>query len=176
MDGKPTDVISHYIVSSKPDQSMAKNGYGIYKLKSDSEFTPEIIGGNNEMYYQWSITAPASADAAYVEAPDVSSINDWSSTTANESCKWIDSGSEAYDDYLDDYGYIDVANKRVSAPIVFTEEQLKNQKSTTVDKPTWFTIRIWDHTDETTPFVDSQYTTLQIAVANMTNLNLKLMH
>lgn len=167
MDGKPTDVISHYIVSSKPDQSMAKNGYGIYKLKSDSEFTPEIIGGNNEMYYQWSITAPASADAAYVEAPDVSSINDWSSTTANESCKWVDSGSDAYDDYLDVYGYIDVANKRVSAPIVFTEEQLKNQKSTTVDKPTWFTIRIWDHTDETTPFVDSQYTTLQIAVANM---------
>lgn len=175
-EGKPNDVISNYIVSSIPDQSLAKTGKGIFTLKNASEIRPEIIGGNGQLYYEYNI----SAQDTYL-AP--SSIENYvkDATLANNMLMKRNSdgdlegaeGSDAFDDYLDSSDGSIASSKIVTGEISFDRETLSADGLdwSTKDKPSWFTIRIWDSTAGTTPFETSQYASLQIALANQTKDN-----
>lgn len=175
-EGKPNDVVSNYIVSSIPDQSMAKTGRGIFTLKNASEIRPEIIGGNGQLYYEYNISAPSttapSAITAYVKS---ATLADNKLKKRNATGTIVDAeGTNAFDDYLDVAdGSID-ANKIVTGIIPFSRDVLaaENVAWSTKALPTWFTIRIWDSTAGTEPFTDSQYASLQIALANQTKDNI----
>ncbi len=173
-EGKPADVISNFIVSSVVDQSNAKNGRGVFTLKNDSEIRLEIIGGNGALYYEYHISDPSgsgdSTKANYLAPAD---ITDYVKDTilTNNALKGTDGsallGTEAFDEYYDADGYVD-EKKIVTGAVKFTTETLQAKEWSSKENPTWFTIRIWDSTEGTDPFEDSQYATLQIALANQT--------
>ncbi|MCR5189045.1 MAG: hypothetical protein K6C97_08915 [Treponema sp.] len=176
-EGKPNDVISNYIVSSVPDQSLAKNGKGIFTLKNASEIRPEIIGGNGQLYYEYNISAqntylaPSSIENYVKDA----TLDNNKLKKRNSSGELVDAeGSDAFDDYLDSSDGSIASSKIVNAVIPFSTAVLaaENVAWSTKALPTWFTIRIWDSTAGTTPFTNSQYASLQIALANQTKDNI----
>ena len=116
-------------------------------LKDKSEIAVEMVGGNGMLHYQYAIGNTAGSNT--IKNGEVS---DWAT------------GSE--DNYEDNYAYVAASHiHSIELPVTFFTESGKEVPNNTASNPiTWFQYRIWDDTDGTTKFVDSQNVIIQIAL------------
>ena len=149
---RASDVTTSLIASS--DNTTSGNAF--MTVKDATQIRPEIIGGNGNLYYSYKIGTD-------VNSPTISGENTTSFAT----------GSDDYDSYFtsDANGLQYVNSHTATIPISYADfttylgvSGAKIENSTS-DAPTWFQYTIWDETDGTTQFTDSQQATLQIALA-----------
>ena len=139
---KITDVTKKFIASS--NQTPAGAAMMVVKDKTDVEL--EIIGGNGNLYYQWNI------DSEYKEHSDINSFTQ--NNTAISLARTDDEGLTENDFYI---------TSKLPA-INFTAEQLLAAVggANGTNGVRWWTIEIWDSTEETSKFSTSQYAELKL--------------
>ena len=141
-----TDVAKKFIASSNGNS----NGDPMMVVKDKINVQLEIIGGNGNLYYQWNI------DSAYKEH---SVIADPSNTTnpftqKDTAMSYTKTTNEGL---TEDNYYI---TSELPA-IDFSVDQLETAVGGS-NKVCWWTIEIWDSTEETTKFTTSQYAELKL--------------
>ena len=137
----------------------AANNSAYMTVKDSTEIRAEIIGGNGNLYYSYNIGTTLGASG---------------NIKGNISSAALIAGNYEYDTtagdaYMKNGDYINSRTATIKIPIsYFTEyngvEDAKIANSTS-SAPTWFQYVIWDETDGTTKFTDSQYATMNIALA-----------
>lgn len=140
---KVTKISKKFIASS----NQQSNGDSLMTVKDKTTIELEIIGGNGDMYYQYNIASDYNdsiADGDFTKNNTALTIN----RAANEGL------NEEFDYY--------VTSK---LPIIeFTEAQLIAAVggNNGTNGKRWWTVQVWDSTEETTHFVNSQYAELKL--------------
>ena len=150
---KATSVAKFFNASSDGTDS----GNAMKRITDKMEIELEIIGGNGSLYYQYKRDSGAyTQGAAMVANTDVAD---------GESYDYIRNTSEGETkDYVGQSYYNTTKLKKLE----FTDEQLKGWYTTNTDK-SWWTIEVWDSTEETTAFTNSQYATLKLPLSIQVN-------
>lgn len=140
---KVTKVSNKFIASS----NQKSNGDPLMTVKDKTSIELEIIGGNGNMYYQYNIAADYS-----------DSINDADFTKNNTALTINRTTKEGLNE---EYKYYVTSTLPA---LEFTEEQLKAAVggNNGTNGQRWWTIQIWDSTEETTHFENSQYAELKL--------------
>lgn len=149
---RSSEVSSEIVASSTGDTS----GQAFMTVKDATEIRAEIIGGNGNLYYSYKIGTD-------VDNPAITGRNTTSFATGNED----------YDDYTttDDNGLSYVNSHTAVIPIslsdftTYLDVSGAKIENSTAANPTWFQYTIWDETDGTTVFTDSQSASLKVALA-----------
>ena len=144
---KILDVASKFIASDDG----TSNGGPVMVVKDKTSVELEIIGGNGNLYYQYNI------DSSYKEHSAITSF-----TKNNTAMSFTRTTGEGLDEQYNYY----VASTLPA--ITFENSTLVSAVSGT-NKPLWFTVEIWDSTQETTEFTTSQYAELKL------NLNVQVL-
>lgn len=129
------------------------SGLPFMRVVDSTDVEIEIIGGNNEMYYRYHITENCDDTATFTNGTYGTGKSSWQiSRTAGEGYKTDDDGHQGY-----------YTTTKLPA-INFTNAQLKSAigGDNGTNGTRWFTIQIWDSTEETTHFVNSQYAELKL--------------
>ncbi len=127
------------IVNNKTD------GSAFMTLKDMSAIDVEMVGGNGKLHYQYAIGDTAGANG--IKHGNVEN--------------WKDGSEDNYDENSD---YVATTHTHtIDLPVSFFTDESKPVPNNTSAKPvTWFQYKIWDDTDGTEKFVDSQNVTIQI--------------
>ena len=143
-----TDVTKKFIASSNGNS----NGGAMMVVKDKINVQLEIIGGNGDLYYQWNI------DSAYKEHSVIAANTSNPFTPVNTAMSYTQTTNEGL---TEDNYYI---TSKLPA-IDFSVAQLQQAVGGTTsgsNKVCWWTIEIWDSTEETTKFTTSQYAELKL--------------
>ncbi|MBR3645913.1 MAG: hypothetical protein IKN54_05800, partial [Lachnospiraceae bacterium] len=136
------------------------DGAAMMALKGASSVEVEIIGGNGNMYYQYSIDGDTYKNHATIAA--ITSDTDPGKFVQNTTAMSITRKTEGL---ANDADYQATYYKSTTLPAInFTENAIATAITSNTDK-TWFTFEFWDSTEETTKFVDSQYAQLKLPVS-----------
>lgn len=144
---KAKDITDSWILSTTGDSS----GAAKFVIKDKTSVGFEIIGGNNSIYYQYSI------DDTYKEH---SAITGWTRDTkqgGGYNAMNVNRETEGKDSNEDGIVYY---NASAVDPIEFSLTTIKGK--VTQNKTAWWTIELWDSTQDTTVFTDSQYAQLKL--------------
>lgn len=148
----PVGATKSFIASSDG----TKNGNALKTIKGDSAIEIEIVGGNGNLYMQYHY------DGSYKDHDEITDFayensGNALSVTRNTKEGW----AEDDDNGLGYYEYTTLP------AIEFTEEVIATTVATdtAVTSPSWFTFEVWDATEETTKFVDSQYSELKLPLS-----------
>lgn len=153
-----------WILSTTGDKNGAAKSD--YIVKDYTEVGFEIIGGNGNIYYQYSI------DSAYEDHGNIASTAWVRNTKADGSYNPMtvtriknEQNEEIEGKALDEEGRTYYNASTVSA-IPFTVDTIKNKvsKPANTDNPTtaWWTIELHDSTEDSTLFTDSQFAELKL--------------
>lgn len=146
---KVLEVASKFIASDNGTSS----GGPMMVVKDKTSVELEIIGGNGNLYYQYNI------DSSYKEHSQIAAANFTKNNTAISVTRTTGEGlNEEYNYYV----------TSTLPPITFSNSTLTTAVNGT-NKPLWFTIELWDSTEETTKFSNSQYAELKL------NLNVQVL-
>ena len=144
---KILDIASKFIAS---DDGTSTGG-PMMVVKDKTSIELEIIGGNGNLYYQYNI------DSSYKDHSAITSFT--KNNTAMTISREDDEGkNEQYNYYV----------ASTLPAITFENSALANAVNGT-NKPLWFTVELWDSTEETTEFSTSQYAELKL------NLNVQVL-
>lgn len=152
--------VTDFFIASDNKKS---DGKGFFTLKDKTQIEFEIIGGNGSLKYDYNISDVTESNGTltsnYVAPADIRSWTRADFTTS------VSGNYDNYDSGIDSLSAI-TKNKPV---IDMAVTDFTSHKNSTIEKPTWFTYRIWDSTDGTTQYVDSQKAIVQLALANQVN-------
>ncbi len=138
---------------------VSKNGNAFKILKDNSAIDIEMVGGNGNLHYEYAIGTTAGAKNIKSKSSEDS---DWAA--------WVDSedsdlGSGSEDNYNENSTYVESSHTHtIDLPVSFFTETGKKVPNNAQGGKTWFQYKIWDDTDGTTKFVDSQNVTVQLAL------------
>ena len=139
---KARDITDAWILSTTGDST----GNAKFVIKDKTSVGFEIIGGNNNLYYQYSI------DTSYKEHSEITS---WTQGTAAMTVHKVTEGKASNEEDVVYY------NASSVDPIVFDLTTIMNKVPSNNNK-VWWTIELWDETQDTTVFTDSQYAQLKL--------------
>ncbi len=122
------------------------SGSAFMTLKDKSAIDVEMVGGNGKLHYEYAIGDTAGADG--IKSGQVEN--------------WADGIENNYDE-TSDY-VVTTHTHTIDLPVSFFTEGTKVPNNTRTKPVTWFQYKIWDDTDGTEKFVDSQNVTVQIAL------------
>lgn len=161
--------VTDMIVSS--DMTLA--GTSLIKAKGYTEFVPEIVGGNGNLYYSWSIGANPTLNEDDDGNIVRKSVSEWKAVNTGAGTSTGDmknaAGTKLYSfasgnpDYYRKSGGTKVLDVISDKPIAFKTGDFLRLGITDADKK-WFNFRIWDSTDELKPFETSQFAEMSVAV------------
>ena len=140
------------------------NGAAMMALKGASSVEVEIIGGNGNMYYQYSIDGDTYKDHATIAAltEDTENTDDTGKFVQNTTAMNITRETEGL---ANDADYQATYYKSTTLPAInFTENAIATAITSNTEK-TWFTFEFWDSTEETSKFVNSQYAQLKLPLS-----------
>ena len=140
------------------------NGAAMMALKGASSVEVEIIGGNGNMYYQYSIDGDTYKDHATIAAltEDTENTDDTGKFVQNTTAMSITRETEGL---ANDADYQATYYKSTTLPAInFTENAIATAITSNTEK-TWFTFEFWDSTEETSKFVNSQYAQLKLPLS-----------
>ena len=148
---KILDVASKFIASDDGSST----GGPVMVVKDTTSVELEIIGGNGDLYYQYNI------DSSYKDHSAITSFtkNNTKMTISREDDEGL---NEQYNYYV----------ASTLPAITFQNSELVTAvggATSGTNKPLWFTVEIWDSTQETTKFTTSQYAELKL------NLNVQVL-
>ena len=149
------DVTNLFIASGDNTSS----GTAMMAIKGAASIEAEIVGGNGNMYYQYSIDGTTYKDHATIAAIAAGQTGAFTKNNTAMSITREDEG--LYSDA--DYGATYYKSTTLPA-ITFTEAQIKSAVAANTNK-TWFTFEFWDSTEETTKFENSQYAQLKLPLS-----------
>ena len=144
-----TKVLQQFNASSDGTAS----GLPFMRVVDKTSVEMEIIGGNNEMYYRYHITGNCDDTATFTNGTYATGNTSWQITrTTGEGYKTDDDGHQGY-----------YTTTKLPA-IEFTSDDLKTAigGESGANGTRWWTIQIWDSTEETTHFENSQYAELKL--------------
>ena len=129
------------------------SGSAFMTLKDKSAIDVEMVGGNGNLHYEYAIGDTAGDD----------SIKSGKSGDEDNNYLWV---SGNHDNYDENSAYADNTHTHtIDLPVDFFIDSTNPVPNNTDTKPTtWFQYKIWDDTDGTEKFVDSQNVTVQIAL------------
>ena len=149
------DVTNLFIASGDNTSS----GTAMMAIKGAASIEAEIVGGNGNMYYQYSIDGTTYKDHATIAAIAAGQAGAFTKNNTAMSITREEEGWATDDDWQNGY------YKSTTLPeITFTEAQIKSAVAANTDK-TWFTFEFWDSTEETTKFENSQYAQLKLPLS-----------
>lgn len=142
---KITNVAKKFIASDNGKS----DGGALKVVKDKTSIELEIIGGNGNLYYQYNI------DSAYKTHDQITDANFTKNNTAMTITRTANEGLN------EDYNYYVTSTLPA---INFTADQLTTAVGGTngTNGVRWWTIEIWDSTEETTKFSNSQYAELKL--------------
>lgn len=154
---RATGVTQHFIASSDGTST----GGGVMEIKAASQVEIEMIGGNGNIYLQYSV------DGSYTEHSGISSssFTKYGGATATPIlASTATRGTEAETPDQDNSKYW---TGTTLAPIALGEDYIKGKVASNTSKaaPTWFTFELWDSTEETTVFTNSQNAFIKLPLA-----------
>lgn len=124
-------------------------GNAMKTIKDKMEIELEIIGGNGNLFYQYKRD-----NGAYTQGSAMVAGTDYTRNTSEGETT----------DFVGQSYYITTKLKKLE----FTDTQLKTWYTSNTNK-SWWTIEVWDSTEETTPFTNSQYATLKLPLSIQVN-------
>lgn len=142
---KATGVSKNFNASSDGTDA----GNVLMAIKDDMEVELEIIGGNGRLYYQYKRDS-----GSYTQSNAMVAGTDYTRNTSEGETT----------DFVGQVYYNTTKLKKLE----FTEAQLKDWYTTNTDK-SWWTIEVWDSTEETTQFTTSQNATLKLPLSIQVN-------
>ena len=147
--------LTNLFIASKNN---TETGDAMMALKGKTSIWVEIVGGNESMFYQYSIDG--SSYKTHDEIADITA-GQAGAFNKNETALSFDREDEGLakdaDDGLEYY-------KSTTLPaITFEESDIKDWTNAPTNK-TWLTFEFWDSTEETTPFTNSQFAQLKLPV------------
>lgn len=149
---KITGVVQRFIASSNREST----GSPMMTVKDKISIELEIIGGNGDMYYQYSI------DDEYKAHDDITSFTEGNYGTGKTSWQITRTDGEGYKE--NDDGKQGYYTTTVLPPINFSEDDLITAVGGEDGEngTRWWTVEIWDSTEETTKFSTSQHAELKL--------------
>lgn len=150
------DITSLFIASG----DNTSDGDAMMAIKGAASVEAEIIGGNGNIFYQYSIDGSTYKDHATIAAIAANAAGAFQKNTTAMSIT-----REANEGLANDADYQATYYKATRLPaITFTEAQIKSAVTANTEK-TWFTFEFWDSTEETTAFSNSQYAQIKLPVS-----------
>ena len=140
---KAKNITDSWILSTTGDE----NGNAKFVIKDKTSVGFEIIGGNNNIWYQYSI------DDTYKEH---SAITSWTQGAAAMTVNRVTEGKASNEDGIVYY------NASSVDPIIFELSTIEEKVPNNNNNKVWWTIELWDETQDTTVFSDSQYAQLKL--------------
>ena len=146
---KARDITDSWILSTTGDST----GNAKFVIKDKTSVGFEIIGGNNNLYYQYSI------DTTYKEH---SAITSWTRDNKQGggynpmTVHGVTEGKASNEDGIVYY------NASSVDPIIFELSTIEEKVPNNNNNKVWWTIELWDETQDTTVFTDSQYAQLKL--------------
>ena len=134
---KPTDVTKIFIASSDGTEA----GGAMMTIKAKTKIVPEIVGGNGALYYQYKVN-----DGDFTQGSAMTPGTDFTRNTSEGQTN--DAVGQSY--------YVTTSLKAIE----FTEQQITN--SVESNGTAWWTIEIWDSTEETVQFTSSQFARIKL--------------
>ena len=130
------------------------SGSAFMTLKDKSAIDVEMVGGNGNLHYEYAI-----GDTAGAGGIKSGQVDEW----RNRNNELISGNEDNYDETSD---YVATTHTHtIDLPVSFFTDESKPIPNNTSAKPvTWFHYKIWDDTDGTDKFIDSQNVTVQIAL------------
>lgn len=163
-------VTSTFIVSGNNKDYIAAEGETLtgtayMTIRDKTTFTPEIVGGNNNLHYMGKVGKKGTDDDS-LDNDDFLANADYSSLTEN----WITVSANPQvnkEDYMNaDQTYVDLTKTRRGV-ITISADNLKALGSNSDEEgnnPYWFEYKIWDSTEGTTPGTNSLSAVMRIAL------------
>lgn len=136
-------------------------GNAKYIIKDKTQVSFEVIGGNTNIYYQYSI------DDSYKEHDTISTWSRDNKAGGGYNPMTItrikdDQNKDIEGKALDPEGRT-YYNASELSPVEFALNTIKTKVTT--NKTAWWTIELWDETEDTTIFSDSQYAELKLPLS-----------
>ena len=163
---KATGLTDRLVVSGN-GKDADNGGTAFMTIKAGVRFTPELVGGNGNLYYSFYVKGGSKDNIAQenIESKD-------SPRKVNDVAFGIGT-NDGLDDYADSYGYHkqDIEESEYYEGhnvgyISFSNTDLGTLGAdSSSQNPTWFYYTIWDSTEGTTPCTNSQHASFECALA-----------
>ena len=157
-------VTSTFIVSGNNKDYIAAEGETLtgtaYRtIRDTTTFTPEIVGGNNNLHYMGKVGKKGIGNDSLGKASYSTLTENWITVPANPQVN--------NEDYMNaDQTYVDLTKTR-SGEITISADNLKalgTNSDEAGNDPYWFEYKIWDSTEGTTPGTNSLSAVMRIAL------------
>lgn len=157
-------VTSTFIVSGNNKDYIAAEGETLtgtayMTIRDKTTFTPEIVGGNNNLHYMGKVGKKGTGNDSLGKASYSTLTENWITASANPQVN--------KEDYMNaDQTYVDLTKTR-SGEITISADNLKalgTNSDEAGNDPYWFEYKIWDSTEGTTPGTNSLSAVMRIAL------------